>query len=223
MGIGSGLQGLYESLAGLFRTRGGKLKFNAEIRDLRWVVFDTETTGLHPYSGDEVMALGAVVVEGKEILVGQSMDRLIDPGRPISKIATEITGITQDDVQGKPALIEVLPQFINFIEGSVLAGHCVDFDLAFLNIKLRRQKLKKIYNPAVDTAQLARVLFPHLPNYSLDFLAGKFGIRINNRHSALGDAVATAELLVKLLDELDQRQIHSWRGLLNYLHWRPDF
>ncbi len=222
MGMG-GFQGLYQSLVGLFQTRSGKLKFNAEIRDLRWVVFDTETTGLHPYAGDEVVAIGAVAVQGKEILYTQTLDQLIDPGRPIPKMATEITGISAEDVNGKPPLIEVLPRFIDFVQGSVLAGHCVDFDLAFLNIKLRRHKEEKIYNPAVDTSQLAQVLFPHLPNYSLDFLADKFGIKIKNRHSALGDALATAELLVKLLEELDQRHIHSWRGLTSYLHWRSDF
>ena len=180
------------------------------LRSLIYTVFDTETTGLHPEQGDEIIAIGAVRIVGGRIRPEETFDQLVNPRRPISLDSVRVHGIQPVLLQDKPPIEEVLPRFYRFARDTVLVGHNVAFDLKFI-----RQKEKALGlhfdQPVLDTMLLAAVVDPERQHYGLDELAAAFGIEPVGRHSALGDALITAELLLRLLPLLEQRGIHTLR------------
>ncbi|MEW5762991.1 MAG: exonuclease domain-containing protein [Bacillota bacterium] len=190
------------------------------LRELRCVVLDTETTGFHPRRGDEVIAVGAVVVEGGGIRGDKVFHRLVNPRRPIPPIVTELTGITQEMVAGAEDAPPVLRDFFRFAAGSVIVGHSVGFDLAFLNKKLGELCSLKVPHPLLDTRVMARLLHPELPSRSLDVLLAVHGIEPHGRHSALGDALLTARLFLRFLDLLAREQVLTLGDLQRRLNRR---
>lgn len=173
---------------------------------LRYVVFDTETTGLDPAAGDEVIALGAVVVADGRIVAEESFDRLVDPRRRIRASAQRVHGITAEALAGRPTLPDVLPEFAAFTRGAVLVAHHAAFDLRFLE-RHRAVAPALLEQPVLDTMLLSAALHPSQPSQSLDTLAGRYGLSMAERHSALGDARIAAELLLRLLPLLERRGI----------------
>ena len=185
------------------------------LTDLSFVVFDLETTGLHPGGGDEVVSIGAVRIRGGRVIPEDYFMALVDPGRPIPPASTRIHGIADEMVRGKPPLDDVLPGFLDYAAGSALAAHVASFDLAFLNRRLRRLGRPSIAQGAVlDTLLLSSSLFPSWGGYNVEELAGRFGIEVVGRHTSLGDALTTAEILIRLLGVLEQRGITTLRGAL---------
>lgn len=182
----------------------------------RLVVFDLETTGLYPYAGDEIISIGAVVVEHGEIDYNQTFDRLINPYRPISADTIEITGITDDMLVGEEGVFEVLSSFLDFAGDSVLVAHNAAFDLNFINLRMRRHCHSKIINPVVDTMEISQALFSTRRSHSLDSLADSFNIPLLGRHSALGDSIITAQILVTFLPLLKARGIRTFQDLSNF-------
>ncbi|MCW2278298.1 3'-5' exonuclease [Heliophilum fasciatum] len=174
------------------------------INDLRFVVFDTETTGFSPQK-DALIAIGAVAVTNNEINSGHVFDALINPQRPIPPVVQELTGITDSDVEGASTVYPVLAEFLAFIEGSVLVAHRASFDVAFVN-----QSLKSIHmampNPVIDTLSLSKAIHPHLTDHSLDGLIETYNLPAYPRHTALGDAMMTAHLFTILLHKLRERR-----------------
>lgn len=173
----------------------------APLSDLTYVVFDTETTGLRPGRGDAIVAVGAVRVVGASIRRGETFDRLVNPRRKIPPSSTRIHGIDDAMVRDAPAMAEILPAFRDFVGDAVLVGHNVAFDLNFLALHEGATGIR-FTNPVLDTMFLAGLLFDDAHDHSLDGLATQFEIALNSRHSALGDAVATAEIFVRELDAL---------------------
>jgi len=149
------------------------------------------------------------VVNGR-LLQGELFDRLVDPGRPIPAGSTRFHGITDAMVAGKPPLAAVLPAFHRFVGDSVLVAHNAAFDLAFLRKHERRAGVR-FAGPVLDTLLMSALLLGHADAHSLDRLAERFGIEIRGRHTALGDSIATAGLLVRLFDLLELRGL----GTLN--------
>ncbi|MDA8236028.1 MAG: exonuclease domain-containing protein [Clostridia bacterium] len=186
----------------------------------RFVIFDTETTGLHPYAGDEIISISGIVLKNGQIDTINYFDRYVNPCRPIPPLATEITGITQDQVQGEPDIFHVLADFLKFVGDGVLVAHNSDFDLNFINLKLKRFCQTKIIHPTVDTLSLSYALKPTLKNHTLDYLANFYNIPINQRHTSLGDSVITAQLFHRFLNILKERGVYTIRDLQNYLHFR---
>lgn len=176
---------------------------------LTYVVFDTETTGLRPGRGDAVVAIGAVRVVGTHIRHGETFDRLVNPGRRIPAAATRIHGIDDAMVRSAPPMRDVLPAFRDFVGDAVLVGHNVAFDLSFLALEEHATGIR-FDNPVLDTMFLAALLGDDARDHSLDGLAKHFGIALDARHSALGDASATAEIFVRELDALIARGIVSF-------------
>lgn len=176
------------------------------LRELSYVAFDTETTGLDPLGSDAVVQLAAVRVVNGRVLERETFDRLVDPGRPIPPLSTRFHGITDAMVQGRPPLEVVLPQFRQFVGPSVLVAHNAAFDLAFLH-QAEEGAGVRLDLPVLDTMLLSALLMEHLDAHSLEAATARLGVSIRGRHTALGDSIATAHLFVRLLDLLELRGI----------------
>lgn len=176
------------------------------LDEIAYTVFDTETTGLNPAGGDEIIQFGAVRILNGKILRGELFDQLVDPGRPIPEASIPYHGIQPDMVQGKPRIAEVLPVFHSYAADTVLVGHNVAFDMRFLQLKEQATGLR-FDQPVLDTLLLASVAQPHEPSHSLEAIAERLGVEIVGRHNAAGDAIATAQVFLRLLPLLRQRGI----------------
>jgi len=168
------------------------------LDQLLYTAFDLETTGLDPEQ-DAVVALAGVHVLGRRVLRQEVFEALVNPGRPISPAATAVHGLTAEMLRDKPPLEAVLPAFRAFVQDTVLVAHNGAFDLAFL----RRAGLDQ--PPLLDTLLLAQPLFPDLKDYRLEALAHRFGVPATGRHTALGDALMTAEVFVRMQPLLFER------------------
>ena len=168
------------------------------LSELVYTVFDTETTGLNPSGGDEIIQLGAARVVNGRLLRQESFEQLIDPGRAIPAAGIRIHGITPEMVAGQPRIDAVLPAFHLFTQDTVLVAHNAAFDMKFLQAPARRVGLR-FQQPVLDTLLLSALVHPHQESHRLEAIAARFGIAVLGRHTALGDALVTAEVLLKLI------------------------
>jgi DNA polymerase-3 subunit epsilon len=180
------------------------------LSSLSFTVFDTETTGLNPSDGDEIIQIGAARIVNGKLLRQESFEQLVDPGRIISAASIPIHGITQDMVRGKPRIGEVLPAFHAFAQDTVLVAHNAAFDMKFLQLQETRTGIA-FHQPVLDTLLLSAVVHPHQESHRLEAIAERFNITILGRHTALGDAMVTAEVLLRLLPLLQAMGIHTLR------------
>ncbi|GAB6082790.1 hypothetical protein JCM30471_17040 [Desulfuromonas carbonis] len=186
----------------LFRQPPGEEVGQQSLRDVTYVVFDTETTGLDPSAGDEVIQLGAIRVVKGRLLLDETIDQLIDPQRSVPASSVAIHGIAPELLIGQPTIEEILPLFKTFAEGAVLVAHNAAFDMRFLNLHQTRTGIV-FRQPVLDTLLLSSIVHPTLGSHSLDAIAERFDIPIVGRHTALGDAIVTAEVLLKLIPLLE--------------------
>jgi DNA polymerase-3 subunit epsilon len=178
------------------------------LSELSYTVFDLETTGLNPAAGDEIIQIGAVRVVNGRILTQESFDQLVDPKRSIPSLGIQIHGITPDQVRGQPTIDEVLPAFHAYARDSVLVAHNAAFDMRCLTLKQDGLGLE-FDQPVLDTLLLASLAQPEQASHSLDALAERFGLVIEGRHTGLGDARVTAELLIRLIPLLAELGIDT--------------
>ncbi len=176
------------------------------LRQLGYVVFDTETTGLHPEAGDEIISIAALRLRDGDIDETGAFSRLVDPHRPIPVASTRFHGITDDMVSGEAPIAEVLAAFHDFVGDAILVAHDADFDMAFLH-RRERDAGVEFANVVLDTLLISVFVDPSSRNQSLDAVAERLGVAIEGRHTALGDSLATARIFHKLLDRLDARGI----------------
>lgn len=181
------------------------------LAELEFVVFDVETTGLQPEAGDRVVSLAAVRVRGGRVRRGGVFDALVNPGRSIPPTSTAFHGITDELVADAPPMHVVLPAFLEFVGQAVLVGHQVWFDIRCLAAEAARigGAPVTLSHPVLDTLALSRLVHGTLPDHSLDGVAARLGVSVQGRHSALGDALATAEILVRLLPLLERRGVRT--------------
>ena len=188
---------------------------DSRLADLTYVVFDTETTGLLPDQGDEIVQIAAVrIVNGRRV-EGEVFDTLVNPGRPIPAASTEVHGITGAMVAEAPGIDEVGRGFHRFAEGAVLIAHNAPFDMQFL----RRHEAAmgvRFDHPILDTVLLSAVVYGQAETHSLDALTHRLGITIPEeaRHTAIGDTVATADAFLKLLPMLTGRGLVTFGEVL---------
>ncbi|POF63998.1 DNA polymerase III subunit epsilon [Novacetimonas maltaceti] len=165
----------------------------------RSILFDTETTGLDPLSGDRVIEIAALELIG-DLPSGRSFRVLIDPERDVPEEASRVHGFTRADLEGQPKFADIAPEFLEFIGDDELIAHNAAFDFGFLNAELRRAGLPELaMSRMVDTLQIARARFPGMPN-SLDALCRRFSIDLSARttHNALLDCKLLAEVYIEL-------------------------
>lgn len=191
----------------LFHQPGQKPELDQRpLAELTYTVFDTETTGLSPSGGDEIVSIGAVRIVNGRLLRQEIFDQLIDPRRSISRASLNIHGISLDMLQGQPTIEQVLPQFWRFSEDTVLVAHNAAFDMRLLQLKESQTGLKFI-NPVLDTLLLSAVIHPNFEGHSLEAIAMRLGVTIMGRHTSLGDAILTGEIFLKLIPLLAERGI----------------
>jgi len=178
------------------------------LKKLTYVVFDTETTGLNPNQGDEIIQLGAIRIINGNILYREVIDQLVDPQRTVPVESVAIHGIQPHLLKGQPTIDKVLPHFQKFCENSVLVAHNAAFDMRFLQIQEERTGIT-FTNPVLDTLLLSSIVHANLGNHSLDDIAKRFNVTIIGRHTALGDAIVTAEVLLKLIPLLEDHEIYT--------------
>lgn len=197
-----------------------KIHPSAKLSRTRFIIFDLETTGFHPYAGDEIISISGVVVENGRLKTDTYFDSLVNPRRSIPSLVTEITGITDELVVDAPSFLYALNNFLDYSRDTVLVAHNADFDLHFINLKLKHFCQTKIYHPVIDTFLLAQALIPCEKCHTLDALIEKYGIAPQGRHTSLGDAVIAAQLLLKFIPLLEERGVHTYGDLQKYLHLR---
>jgi DNA polymerase III epsilon subunit family exonuclease len=185
------------------------------LSELTFAVLDCETTGLEPDGGDRVVSLGAVRLRQGALRPEETFHTLVDPGRPVPLSSTRIHGLDDAGLRGAPSLEEVLPAFLRFVEGAVLVGHDVWFDLCFL-----RRGTDALHQPALershavlDTRLLGKLVHGRSGD-SLDRLAERLGVPLEGRHSALGDALIAGRILERLLPSLESRGMGTLQAVL---------
>ncbi|MEY8390680.1 PolC-type DNA polymerase III [Lachnospiraceae bacterium 45-W7] len=173
--------------------------------DDTYVVFDLETTGFSPVN-HKIIEIGAVkVTEGK---ITDRFSTFVNPEVPIPFKIEELTGIRDDMVLDAPKIEEILPEFVRFCEGAIMVAHNAGFDMSFIGKNCERQGLSCDYT-VIDTVALARVLMPQLNRFKLDTVAKALKISLENHHRAVDDAACTAEIFLKFMEMLKNREINS--------------
>lgn len=177
------------------------------LAELEYVVFDTETTGLNPSLGDEVVSLSGVRVRHGRVVGADTFHAVVDPGRPIPPESTRFHGLDDAAVAGAPTLAEVLPQFQAYVGSAVLVAHNAAFDKKFLDLAVARFRLAPVENPILDTLFLSYGVHRDFEGHNLDAIAGRLGVEVRGRHTSLGDSFVTAEVFLRLLPLLQARGI----------------
>ncbi|MDP2795074.1 MAG: exonuclease domain-containing protein [Sulfurisoma sp.] len=180
------------------------------LATLTYTAFDTETTGLEPSNGDEIIQIGAVRIVNGRLLRHESIDQLIDPRRRLNPASIPIHGITEDMVAGQPTIASVLPRFHAFAEDTVLVAHNAAFDMRFLQLKEEATGIR-FTQPLLDTLLLSAVVHPNQESHKLEAIALRLGIPLIGRHNALGDAIVTAEVFLGLVKLLAAMGIYTLR------------
>jgi len=170
-----------------------------------FVVFDIETTGLSP-KNDAITEIGAVKI--RDGIVVDTFSQLVNPDRPIPQHIIELTGITNEMVLGKSKINDVIESFMEFIGDSILVAHNAVFDTGFIRESISK-KNTNLENPILDTLELSRAIFPNLKSHKLDRLAKYLGVKLMNHHRAVDDAQATADILLKILSSLNEKNINT--------------
>jgi DNA polymerase III subunit epsilon len=182
---------------------------------MRFAVVDVETTGSQPGLWDRVTEIAIVPVDGGH--VGAPWSQLVQPGRPIPPMITALTGISDDMVAHAPHFGEIAEEVTQRLDGRVFTAHNARFDHRFVESELSRTQGLRLDGSALCTVRLTRRLVPALTRRSLDRVCAYFGVRIEGRHRAGGDALATAHVLVRLLGIAADRGIERWPDLMTTL------
>jgi DNA polymerase-3 subunit epsilon len=193
---------------------GSGIDVDRKLSELTYSVFDTETTGLQPSEGDEIIQMGAVRIVNNRLLRQEIFDQLVDPVIPLKPEGIPIHGITEAMVNGQPQLDVVLPAFHEFCADTVLVAHNAAFDMRFFQLKEDSLGVR-FTQPVLDTLLLSAVIHPNQESHRLESIAERLGINVIGRHTALGDAFVTGEVFLKMIPLLADMGIFTLRQALD--------
>jgi DNA polymerase III subunit epsilon len=182
------------------------------LRTLEYVVVDVETTGGAAEHGHRITEVCAVRVDGAGRVAGE-FATLVNPERPIPPVISALTRISSEMVERAPRFEEIAADLRSFLEGAVFVAHNAAFDWRFIGSELVRAGQAPPIGRVLCTVRLARKVVPEVSRRSLDALSWFFGVPNEARHRAFGDARATARILTRLLDRVDEREIFCWGEL----------
>ncbi len=183
--------------------------YDISLHNMELVVFDLETTGFSPYNGDEIISFGAVSVVGGEVQRDQTYYSVVKPKRKIPEQIEELTGITNDMAAEAPELMQVLGEFLEFVQRKVMVAHGTAHDKNFLHAALWKTSRVGLSHRVLDTMMIAKWLMPNRKSYSLDSLLDEYGIDITVRHHALEDSLMTASLWSRFMEEFRLRSVET--------------
>jgi DNA polymerase III epsilon subunit family exonuclease len=184
------------------------------IAQTTFVVVDVETTGLSPREGG---ITEIAMIKVRNGMFWDEFSSLVDPLMPIPFEITTLTGIDDEMVAGAPTAQEVALPIAEFLGDGVFTAHNASFDLGFVNSTLAKGNMEPIQNPVLCTCKLARRLLPNLYSKSLGPVTRQLGIENSHRHRAAGDAYATAQVLIRFLDKLQEEfDVTDVRGLMRF-------
>ncbi len=186
---------------------------NRLLGELTYTVFDTETTGLDPRGGDEIISIGAIRLVNGRLLYTESISQLVDPGRPIPAESFKYHGIDDEMLKGKPSIDQALAFFHRFAKNTVLVGHNAAFDMRMLQMKEKETNIRFI-NPVLDTMHLSAIVHPSHSDHSLDSISIRLGVDVVKRHDALEDAIATGKVFLKMIPLLNEKKIFTLKDAL---------
>jgi DNA polymerase III subunit epsilon len=184
---------------------------SARLDALSYVVVDVETTGGSALYGDRITEIAAVVVHRGEIV--DVFETLVNPRRAIPPWITRLTNISWSMVKDAPPFEALCEKVLDVLGGHVFVAHNARFDWTFVNAEIERATGRTIDGPRLCTVKLARKLLPQLRRRSLDYVAMHYGVEIQSRHRAAGDAIATARVLIRLLAAARERGCETWQDL----------
>ncbi len=167
------------------------------IEDVEFTIFDTETTGLEPESGDRVIEIAGIRFKGdRQISI---FNTLVNPHRQVSPGAFAVNKISQDMLMDAPDFSEIAEKFMDFVSGSVLCSYNAPFDMGFIGNELGMINRDIPHDLlVVDALKMSRRLLPGLERYSLWFISDKLGIKTKQEHRAFSDVEITREVFNKL-------------------------
>jgi DNA polymerase-3 subunit epsilon len=214
---------IVKEIKDLVRHNNRPVSSSVPLDEMRFAVLDLETTGFHHHMGDKIISIGAVIIEDGQIKTDRTFHELVDPLCRVPDEVQQLTGIQPEMLAGCPSFFEVLQPFLRFIDCSVIVGHNVAFDLGFINPRLKKYCHTRIDNRTIDTITLAQFLGIRSRGFSLDDLLAFYGIESVGRHTALGDALMTAEVFMRLISALKDHSIHTLLGLEIALKYHARF
>ncbi len=189
------------------------------LGSLSYVVVDVETTGTRPFGGDRITEVAAVTVRNGEI--ASVYESLVNPERSIPRFITALTRISWSMVKHAPPFRTIAAEVSDMLDGHLFVAHNAAFDWRFLAAELQRASGARLLGERLCTVRLARALLPQLRRRSLDSLARYYGVNNTARHRAGGDAVATAQILLRLLNEAESRGCATLEDLRMLTTGRP--
>ena len=204
-----------EKFRGLVKKNDYREKDDLCLREMKIIVLDTETTGLKPHAGDEIISVGACLLEDGKILP-EHFHKLVNPFKPIPRFITELTGISDDMVSGAEDFCTIMCDFLEFLKDSIIVGHSIDFDINFLNYKLKPYNVR-INNYMIDTGILSKALNPQVKLHTLDSILASMDINPDGRHTSLGDALLTAGVFLNFQKQLEDQRIKTLFDLRCYI------
>ena len=160
----------------------------------RFAVVDVETTGVRAFRGDRIIEIAVVMLDGSV-----AFHSLVNPGIPVPMFVQGLTGIAPQMLRNAPPFDAIVDDLLQVFSGCVFVAHNARFDWAFVSTEIERARGLLLQGPRVCTVRLARRLLPDLPRRNLDAVSYHFGIEIEGRHRAVGDAVAAAKCLGRML------------------------
>lgn len=185
------------------------------LSELRYAVVDVETTSGSPGGGGRIIEIAVIEVERGRVV--DEFVSLVDPGCAVPYFISRLTGISDPMLRHAPAFEELSDDIRKRLGGRVFVAHNATFDWRFLTEEMRRARAVAPEGPRLCTVHLVRRVLPGLRRRGLDSVADYYGVRIEGRHRAGGDARATAAVFVRMLADVERRGLTTWGALQNWL------